>query len=143
MFLPKPMPKFYCDYCDIYLAHSSIGGRRQHCIGRKHIQNKVEYYQKTIRELGIPLIGLPAGGPVPPPPAFAGPTHGGLMPPPPIPPGGFIPTVGPPPLAPGMLPPPIFPPGFAPPGAPPGASPAQVLAMMQSMMKAAPPPSYR
>ena len=98
------MPKFYCDYCDIYLAHSSIGGRRQHAIGRKHIQNKVEYYQRTIREMGVPMMGMP-------PPPFPG----GMMPPPPGAPGGMFPPP-PPGFLPHMLPPPPFPPGFVPPG---------------------------
>ena len=59
------MPKFYCDYCDIYLAHSSIGGRRQHTIGRKHIQNKIDYYQKVAREqgpTGVPMMPFMASG---------------------------------------------------------------------------------
>eukprot|EP00917_Polyrhabdina_sp_WS-2016_P005684 GHVP01012733.1.p1 GENE.GHVP01012733.1~~GHVP01012733.1.p1 ORF type:complete len:143 (-),score=16.33 GHVP01012733.1:623-1051(-) len=43
------MPKYYCDYCDINLTHSSPGGRRQHNIGRKHISNKIEYFQAVIR----------------------------------------------------------------------------------------------
>lgn len=39
------MPKFYCEYCGIYLTHSSPGGRKQHSLGRKHINAKVDYYQ--------------------------------------------------------------------------------------------------
>ena len=63
------MPKFYCEYCDLFLAHSSIGGRRQHCIGRKHIQNKIEYFQKVVREMG-PLIGPPTLPPMMPMPGL-------------------------------------------------------------------------
>lgn len=47
------MPKYYCEYCDIYLTHSSPGGRRQHASGRKHISMKIEYYQNLIREKGF------------------------------------------------------------------------------------------
>lgn len=44
------MPKYYCEYCDIYLTHSSPGGRRQHNAGRKHINNKIDYFMSLIRD---------------------------------------------------------------------------------------------
>ena len=44
------MPKFYCEYCGIYLTHSSPSGRRQHAEGRKHIQNKINYYSSLLEE---------------------------------------------------------------------------------------------
>lgn len=70
------MPKYYCDYCDIYLAHSSIGGRRQHTIGRKHIQNKIDYYQKVVRDRPgmMPMPGMMPGpmGMAPPMPGMPG-----------------------------------------------------------------------
>ena len=44
------MPKFYCEYCGIYLTHSSPLGRRQHGEGRKHIQNKIDYYSNLLME---------------------------------------------------------------------------------------------
>ncbi|VWU50041.1 RNA-binding protein (U1 snRNP-like), putative [Hepatocystis sp. ex Piliocolobus tephrosceles] len=47
------MPKYYCEYCDIYLTHSSPVGRRQHIQGRKHISAKIEYFQNLLREKGI------------------------------------------------------------------------------------------
>ncbi|CAA9990876.1 hypothetical protein, conserved in Apicomplexan species [Plasmodium knowlesi strain H] len=47
------MPKYYCEYCDIYLTHSSPVGRRQHVQGRKHISAKIEYFQNLLREEGI------------------------------------------------------------------------------------------
>ncbi|SCM24907.1 RNA-binding protein, putative [Plasmodium chabaudi adami] len=47
------MPKYYCEYCDIYLTHSSPVGRRQHNQGRKHISAKIEYFQNLLREEGI------------------------------------------------------------------------------------------
>jgi len=55
------MPKYYCDYCDIYLTHSSAGGRRQHNSGRKHINNKIEYMTAHIRDkmLTPPIYPVP------------------------------------------------------------------------------------
>lgn len=44
------MPKFYCEYCGVYLTHSSPSGRKQHCRGRKHINNKIEYYNQLLIE---------------------------------------------------------------------------------------------
>jgi len=42
------MPKYYCEYCNIYLTHSSPAGRKQHALGRKHIQNKIDYYTEFL-----------------------------------------------------------------------------------------------
>ena len=44
------MPKYFCEYCGIYLTHSSPGGRSQHSKGRKHINNKIEYYSQILYE---------------------------------------------------------------------------------------------
>mmetsp|Transcript_128900 Transcript_128900/g.223560 ORF Transcript_128900/g.223560 Transcript_128900/m.223560 type:complete len:141 (+) Transcript_128900:91-513(+) len=57
------MPKFYCEYCDLYLTHSGLSGRRQHLTGRRHINNKIEYYQMLIREKGLtpPIYPPPPG----------------------------------------------------------------------------------
>ena len=44
------MPKYFCEYCGIYLTHSSPGGRSQHSRGRKHINNKIEYYSQILYE---------------------------------------------------------------------------------------------
>ena len=44
------MPKYFCEYCGIYLTHSSPGGRNQHYRGRKHINNKIEYYSQILYE---------------------------------------------------------------------------------------------
>ena len=44
------MPNFYCEYCGIYLKHSSPFGRKQHSRGKKHIYNKVEYYSQLLIE---------------------------------------------------------------------------------------------
>ena len=45
------MPKYFCEYCGIYLTHSSPGGRSQHSRGRKHINNKIEYYSQILYEI--------------------------------------------------------------------------------------------
>lgn len=39
------MPKFYCEYCGIYLTHSSPSGRRQHAEGKHHKKYMVDYYR--------------------------------------------------------------------------------------------------
>ena len=39
-----PRKKFFCEYCGIFLTHSSLGGRKQHARGKKHIKNKIDYY---------------------------------------------------------------------------------------------------
>lgn len=56
------MVRYFCDYCDVYMLHSSVLGRRQHNVGRKHINNKIEYYQGLIREKGLspPVYPTPA-----------------------------------------------------------------------------------
>ena len=38
------MPRYYCEYCDISLTHSSVPGRKQHHTGRKHIMNFIEHW---------------------------------------------------------------------------------------------------
>mmetsp|Transcript_28931 Transcript_28931/g.76333 ORF Transcript_28931/g.76333 Transcript_28931/m.76333 type:complete len:153 (-) Transcript_28931:175-633(-) len=57
------MPKFYCEYCDLYLTHSGVAGRRQHLTGRRHINNKIEYYQTLIKDKGLtpPIYPPPPG----------------------------------------------------------------------------------
>ena len=44
------MTKYYCEYCNIYLTHSSPAGRKQHAHGRKHINNKIEYFTEFLIE---------------------------------------------------------------------------------------------
>ncbi len=57
------MPKFYCEYCGVYLTHSSPSGRKQHCRGRKHINNKIEYYNQLLIDQNqsgcTPFFSLP------------------------------------------------------------------------------------
>lgn len=40
------MPKFFCDYCDVYLTHDSMSVRKAHNTGRNHLRNVVDYYQQ-------------------------------------------------------------------------------------------------
>jgi hypothetical protein len=42
------MPKYYCEYCNIYLTQSSPHSRKQHVTGRRHIQNKIDYYTEFL-----------------------------------------------------------------------------------------------
>mmetsp|Transcript_44727 Transcript_44727/g.71106 ORF Transcript_44727/g.71106 Transcript_44727/m.71106 type:complete len:119 (-) Transcript_44727:180-536(-) len=58
------MPKrFYDDYSDMYLKNNSQTARKQHMSGRRHINNKVEYWQRLIREKGLtpPIYPPPPG----------------------------------------------------------------------------------
>lgn len=114
------MPKFFCDYCDVYLTHDSMSVRKAHNSGRNHLRNVVEYYQQIGHEKAQSVIdsitnsynaegqsssnpmngynnapGFGAGpaGFGPPPPGFGGPP----------PPGGFGGGAG---FPPGMGPPP-------------------------------------
>jgi len=40
------MGRFYCDYCHCYLTHDSASVRKAHNLGRNHLQQVREYYQK-------------------------------------------------------------------------------------------------
>ncbi|TVY20739.1 U1 small nuclear ribonucleoprotein C, partial [Lachnellula arida] len=94
------MPKFFCDYCDVYLTHDSMSVRKAHNSGRNHLRNVVDYYQQIGHEKAQsvidsitssyaaegqsssnPMLGQNPG--VAPPPPFAFP---GGMPPPGFPP---------------------------------------------------------
>ncbi|GAB5587049.1 U1 small nuclear ribonucleoprotein C [Umbelopsis nana] len=112
------MPKYYCEYCDIFLTHDSSSVRKAHNAGKAHVANVRNYYaelgqdkaQSIIDEITKAYEGAGAPGGIPaqyagyaPPPMYGGP--GG--PPPP----GFRPPMGPPP---GMRGPPG--PGGPPPG---------------------------
>ncbi|KAJ2904446.1 U1 small nuclear ribonucleoprotein C [Coemansia aciculifera] len=39
------MPKYYCDYCDIFLTHDSSSVRKAHNTGWKHINQVAAYYR--------------------------------------------------------------------------------------------------
>lgn len=56
------MPRFYCEYCEIFLTHSSAHGRRQHSSGRKHIMNVIDYYAS----FQLQLRETTQGAPIPP-----------------------------------------------------------------------------
>ncbi|OZJ02355.1 hypothetical protein BZG36_04473 [Bifiguratus adelaidae] len=139
------MPKYYCEYCDIFLTHDSSSVRKAHNAGKNHVLNVRNYYaevdpikvQSVIDRVGKAYIdagypgfpmdyGLSNGPPPGPGPWPPGP-YGG--PPPPFmqgrPPGPSpYPPYGPPPQG---LPPGVPPPGNmrppAPMGAPPGPPP--------------------
>ncbi|ORX53536.1 zf-U1-domain-containing protein [Hesseltinella vesiculosa] len=40
------MPKYYCEYCDVYLTHDSPSVRKGHNAGRNHIANVRQYYSE-------------------------------------------------------------------------------------------------
>ena len=48
------MPRYYCDYCDVFLTHDSAAVRGQHNRGLRHRDNVRDYYQKIAHELGTP-----------------------------------------------------------------------------------------
>ncbi|KAF7918287.1 uncharacterized protein EAE98_009899 [Botrytis deweyae] len=110
------MPKFFCDYCDVYLTHDSMSVRKAHNSGRNHLRNVVDYYQQIGHEKAQSVIdsitssyaaeGQSSSNPMLHNPAASAPF-------PPFPPANF----------PGGVPPP-FPPSSGPGGMPfppPGA----------------------
>ena len=112
------MPRYYCEYCDISLTHSSVPGRKQHHSGRKHIMNFIEYwaaFQSAVPTRDVrPPPGDVSRRPVPP----SGPPPRGPHPPSgPVPPSGPRPPPGPYPPRPGMPGMPM--PGMPRPGMPP------------------------
>ncbi|CAL2038653.1 unnamed protein product [Caenorhabditis brenneri] len=109
------MPKYYCDYCDAFLTHDSLKGRKTHNEGRRHKDNVRGFYQKWLEAQAQKLVDNTARaftaqrmhGAVPRttigmrgPPMMNGPP--GAYPPPAMygPPGSYPP--------PGMMPPPMF-----------------------------------
>eukprot|EP00455_Lapot_gusevi_P051654 TRINITY_DN775_c0_g1_i3.p1 TRINITY_DN775_c0_g1~~TRINITY_DN775_c0_g1_i3.p1 ORF type:complete len:134 (+),score=45.43 TRINITY_DN775_c0_g1_i3:92-493(+) len=109
------MPRYYCDYCDVYLTHDSFSGRRQHMEGRRHQENVRQHYseillqqQQQTMQMNMNYMGqqpsqFPGYNPAlfrVPPPMMSGP--GGPYPGGPFPPGsGPFPT---PPLNPAINP---------------------------------------
>src|SRR5690554_2818809 len=104
------MPKYYCDYCDVFLTHDTLNVRRAHNAGWKHKTNVRAYYSQFLDEphLGADLFATPQyrppmfmPPPVPPQNVKPGmfPPQGQFIPPPP---GQFVP---PPQFRPGMPPP--------------------------------------
>jgi hypothetical protein len=101
------MPKFFCDYCDVYLTHDSMSVRKAHNSGRNHLRNVVDYYQQIGHEKAQSVIdsitnsyaaeGQSANNPMlnTAPPGYGPP--GGMMPPAGMPPGFPMPPGGIPP----------------------------------------------
>lgn len=50
------MPKFFCDYCDVYLTHDSMSVRKAHNSGRNHLRNVIDYYQQIGHEKAQSVI---------------------------------------------------------------------------------------
>ncbi|KAI8908461.1 U1 small nuclear ribonucleoprotein C [Gorgonomyces haynaldii] len=147
------MPRFYCDYCDIYLTHDSIRVRRDHNAGWKHKLYVLNYYTDLDAEKVQVVVdritqaywsaGLPgfpelvASGSKGARSVLQSGSKPGLQPPM-MPPPGFRPGMPPPPgmFPPGMPPPPgMFPPGMPP---PPGFRPGMLPPGMPP-----PPPGFR
>lgn len=76
----RKMPKFFCDYCDVYLTHDSMSVRKAHNNGRNHMRNVIDYYQQIGHEKAqavidgitnsyaaegqaMPSVGAPGNGP--------------------------------------------------------------------------------
>eukprot|EP01024_Parvocaulis_polyphysoides_P061917 TRINITY_DN6935_c0_g1_i1.p2 TRINITY_DN6935_c0_g1~~TRINITY_DN6935_c0_g1_i1.p2 ORF type:complete len:143 (-),score=14.63 TRINITY_DN6935_c0_g1_i1:127-555(-) len=126
------MPRYYCDYCDIFLTHDSPAVRKQHNSGYKHKANVRNYYmqfeeiqsqvaldtrmrdfemrKQVAFQQHVAQQMAQAGGVRPPvQPLAPPPGWNPRMPPPGFPPPGFP--------QPGQNHPGPFPPGFIPPGA--------------------------
>ncbi|KAJ3046181.1 hypothetical protein HK097_000963, partial [Rhizophlyctis rosea] len=80
------MPKYYCDYCDIFLTHDSPSVRKAHNSGwkhRMHVQNyysalepaKVQDIVDQITEAWAPYGGPPDYTMIAGPPQGAAPTQ--------------------------------------------------------------------
>jgi len=117
LFLYPEMPKYYCDYCDIYLTHDSPSVRKSHNDGWKHKSSVRAYYAQFEEDFTQNVIDQKlrefesrGGRGVPPFPPFG---RGMPFPPPPFsapfPPPGHMstpPNTGAP--APFQAPPPHF-----------------------------------
>ncbi|KAL2031999.1 hypothetical protein VTO58DRAFT_107350 [Aureobasidium pullulans] len=123
------MPKFFCDYCDVYLTHDSMSVRKAHNSGRNHLRNVVDYYQQIGHEKAQSVIdsitsSYAAEGQASANPMLPGGTHAGVA----AMPFGFPPGMPPPFGAPGAppmpagrgMPPFPFPPNGMPPFPPNG-----------------------
>ncbi|EON99879.1 putative u1 small nuclear ribonucleo protein [Phaeoacremonium minimum UCRPA7] len=113
------MPKFFCDYCDVYLTHDSMSVRKAHNSGRNHLRNVVDYYQQIGHEKAQSVIDSITSSY-----AAEGQAHNNPMLPQNQPGGGAFPPPGMPFSFPGGVPPPPFP-GM--PGAPPGQFPQGMI----------------
>ena len=62
------MPRYFCDYCDVYLTHDSAPGRKQHIRGWKHRENVKQYYEQYMKQfyeqnsgMGMTMPGMAMG----------------------------------------------------------------------------------
>merc|ERR1712000_674844 len=113
------MPKFFCDYCDVYLTHDSMSVRKAHNSGRNHLRNVVDYYQQIGHEKAQSVIDSITSSYAAEGQSSSNPMLGqnpGVHAPPPFPfPGGVPPPPFGMPALPGMPPMPGMP-GIPPPG---------------------------
>eukprot|EP00629_Pelagomonadales_sp_RCC1024_P001898 CAMPEP_0119284086 /NCGR_PEP_ID=MMETSP1329-20130426/29745_1 /TAXON_ID=114041 /ORGANISM="Genus nov. species nov., Strain RCC1024" /LENGTH=118 /DNA_ID=CAMNT_0007284763 /DNA_START=135 /DNA_END=487 /DNA_ORIENTATION=- len=63
------MPRYFCDYCDVYLTHDSAPGRKQHIRGWKHRENVKQYYEQYMKQFyeqnaGLHGMGMPGMSPL-------------------------------------------------------------------------------
>jgi U1 small nuclear ribonucleoprotein C len=73
------MPKYYCDYCDIYLTHDTLTVRRSHNAGWKHQTQIKNYYTDLAREHIQTIIDdMTRNGTFAPPPQIFRPPPGYL-----------------------------------------------------------------
>ncbi|KAF9539904.1 hypothetical protein EC957_004871 [Mortierella hygrophila] len=70
------MPKYYCDYCDIFLTHDSSSVRKAHNAGRNHLINVRTYYnelsQQTTQEVVNTITKAYADSGAAMPPKYSG-----------------------------------------------------------------------
>ena len=105
------MPRYYCDYCDIFLTHDSMKARKDHVAGYKHREQVRNYYAAIVSGYAQQAIDAMTTGRVPMPgTAVMRPGMGlGSMMRPPMP--GMPPQMGPrpgmPPMRPSPPPPPM------------------------------------
>ncbi|TKR77302.1 hypothetical protein L596_018299 [Steinernema carpocapsae] len=124
------MPKYYCDYCDVFLTHDSPSVRKTHNGGRKHKENVRMFYQKWMEQQAQKLVdatakAFAAGRP---PPMLPGmPPRPGMLPMGMPPLGGVRPPF---PMMPGMMPPGMMPPPGGMMMRPPGMMPPPAGMMM-------------
>ncbi|ORE18944.1 zf-U1-domain-containing protein [Rhizopus microsporus] len=50
------MPKYYCEYCDIFLTHDSSSVRKAHNAGKNHILNVRNYYAEISQDKAQAII---------------------------------------------------------------------------------------
>ncbi|KAG2234809.1 hypothetical protein INT48_006726, partial [Thamnidium elegans] len=50
------MPKYYCEYCDIFLTHDSSSVRKAHNAGKNHILNVRNYYAEISHDKAQSII---------------------------------------------------------------------------------------